>query len=140
MLMTPRTCRMDSGRVSTDPERTGRAVAISVGLAVLELLALGLIWFFWIASYWSSFGDQAYGAPPGPYLQKAMFVAAAALVAAVAAGVRRVPVVALTQLVMVLAMCAALTSAKAAGERIYDSSYRNACLSGLACDAPSPPR
>ncbi|WP_405947823.1 DUF6234 family protein [Streptomyces prunicolor] len=115
-------------------------MAISVGLAVLELLALGLIWFFWIASYWSSFGDQAYGAPPGPYLQKALFVAAAALVAAVVAGVRRVPVVAVTQLVMVLVICAALTSAKTAGERIYDTSYRNACLSGLDCDAPSPPR
>jgi hypothetical protein len=115
-------------------------VAISVGLAVLELLALGLIWFFWISSYWSAFDAQDYGAPPGPYLQKALFVAAAALVAAVVAGVRRVPVVAVTQLVMVLAMCAALTGAKVAGERIYESSYRNACLSGLACDAPSPPR
>lgn len=138
--MTLRACRMDSGRVSTDPERTGRAVADSVGLAVFELLALGLIWLFWISSYWSSFGDQAYGAPPGPYLQKAVFVAAAALIAAVVAGVRRVPVVAVTQLVMVLAICAGLTSAKTAGERIYDSSYRDACLSGLACDTPSPPR
>ncbi|MGQ4434038.1 DUF6234 family protein [Streptomyces sp. SAS_260] len=128
--------------MSTDPERTGRAVAVavSVGLAVLELWALGLIWFFWAASYWSSFGDQAYGAPPGPYLQKALFVAAAALVAAVVAGVRRIPVVAVTQVVAALAICAALTSAKTAGERIYESSYRNACLSGLACDTPSPPR
>ncbi|MEV0905629.1 DUF6234 family protein [Streptomyces hokutonensis] len=115
-------------------------MAVSVGLAVFELLALGLIWLFWISSYWSAFDAQDYGAPPGPYLQKAMFVAAAALVAAVVAGVRRVPVVAVTQLVMVLAICAALTSAKAAGERIYESSYRDACLSGLACDAPPPPR
>ncbi len=138
--MTPRACRMDSGRVSTDPERTGRAVAVSVGLAVVELLALGLIWFFWISSYWSTFDAQDYGAPPGPYLQKAMFVAAAALVAAVVAGVRRVPVVAVTQLVMAIAICAALSGAKVAGERIYESSYRDACLSGLACDAPSPPR
>lgn len=135
--MTPRARRMDSRRVSTDPERTGRAVAVSVGLAVFELLALGLIWLSWISSYWSAFDAQDYGAPPGPYLQKAMFVAAAALIASVAAGVRRVPVVAVTQLVVVLAICAALTGAKAAGERIYESSYRNACLSGLACDAPS---
>ncbi|WP_392965950.1 DUF6234 family protein [Streptomyces sp. LN245] len=138
--MTPRACRMDCGRVSADPERTGRAVAVSVGLAVFELLALGLIWLSWILSYWSAFDAQDYGAPPGPYLQKAMFVAAAALVAAVVAGVRRVPVVAITQLVMTLVICAALTGAKVAGERIYESSYRNACLSGLACDAPPPPR
>ncbi len=114
-------------------------MAVSVGLAVMELLALGLIWFFWISSYWSTFDAQDYGAPPGPYLHKAMFVAAAALIAAVVAGIRRIPVIAVTQLVMVIAICAALTGAKAAGERIYDSSYRDACLSGLACDSPSPP-
>lgn len=115
-------------------------MAVSVGLAVFELLALGLIWLSWMSSYWSAFDAQDYGARPGPYLQKAVFVAAAALIAAVVAGVRRVPVVAVTQLAVVLAICAALTGAKAAGERVYESSYRDACLSGLACDTPSPPR
>lgn len=138
--MTPRTCRGDYGRVSTDPERTGRAVAVSAALAAFELLALALIWLSWILTYWLAIDPQTPGAPPGPYLQKAMFVAAAALIAAVVAGVRRVRVVAITQLVMVLVICAALASAKVAGERIYESSTRGACLSGPACDAPSPVR
>ncbi|MFE4703583.1 DUF6234 family protein [Streptomyces sp. NPDC056738] len=131
--MTPRASRGDYSWVSTDPEGTGRAVAVSVALAVFELLALALIWLSWISSYWSAFGAQDHGAPPGPYLQKAIFVAAAALIAAVVAGVRRIPVVAVTQLVMVLVICGALTSAKTAGERIYESSYRSACLAGSSC-------
>ncbi|MFJ8142912.1 DUF6234 family protein [Streptomyces sp. NPDC096013] len=90
--------------MSADPERTGRAVSLSVGLAVLELSALGVIWFFWISSYWSAFGAQHCGATPDAYLWKAVCVAVAALVSAVVVGVRRVPVVAVTQLVIALAI------------------------------------
>jgi hypothetical protein len=110
-------------------------VAVAVGLVVVELLALALVWLSWAGTYWS-FDPQDYGAPPGPYLHKALFVPAAALVAAVVAGVRRVYPVAFTQLVMFLVLCGILTGAKAAGERIYESSYRNACT----CNSPPPAR
>ncbi|WP_442813747.1 DUF6234 family protein [Streptomyces sp. NBC_01558] len=138
--MTQHARRGHYGVVKKNSQPTGRAVAVSVALVVFELLALGLIWLSWIMSYWSAFDPHDPGAPPGPYLQKAMFVGAAALVATVVAGIRRVPVVAVTQIVMLIVICGALTSAKVAGERIYESSYRDACTAGLACDAPSPAR
>jgi hypothetical protein len=50
--------------------------------------------------------------------------------------------VAVTRFVTALAVCGAPAGAKVAGERIYESSYRNACVSGpgLACDTPPPSR
>ncbi|MFB7664056.1 hypothetical protein ACFC1R_08930 [Kitasatospora sp. NPDC056138] len=63
-------------------------------------------------------------------------MAAAALVAAVVAGIRRVHTVAIGQVVMFIAICAIMPSAKAAGERFYESSYWNACHAGAICDTP----
>lgn len=135
--MTPRACRGDCRWVSADAERTGRGAAVA--LAAAELAALALVWLSWASSYWS-WDPQHYGASPGPYLQKAAFVPAAALLAAVVAGVRRVRAVAITQLVMSVAICGIMIGAKAAGERVYESSYRDACHAGLVCDAPLPAR
>ncbi|MFE0514514.1 DUF6234 family protein [Streptomyces sp. NPDC058964] len=121
--------------MSTDTKRTGRGTAAA--LAVVELAVLALIWLSWASSYWS-WDPQHYGAPPGPYLQKAVFVPAAALVAAAVAGARGVRTVAISQLVLSVAICGILTGVKARGERAYESSYRDACHSGLVCNAPPP--
>ncbi|MEU1406675.1 DUF6234 family protein [Streptomyces sp. NPDC005728] len=113
---------------------------MAAALAAVELAALTLVWLSWAGSYWS-WDPQHYGDPPGPYLQKAALVPVAAVVCAVVAGVRRVRAVAVSQLVMAVAICGVMTGAKAAGERVYESSYRDACHSGLVCDdSPSPAR
>ncbi|MFB7330878.1 DUF6234 family protein [Streptomyces adustus] len=123
--------------MNADPERKGRLVAIAVALAVVEVAALALIWLSWAATYWS-FDPQSYGVPPGPYLREAAFVAVAALVASVVGAVRRSHVITITQIVMVVVVCGVLSSAKVAGERAYETSYRDACRSGLGC-ATTPP-
>jgi hypothetical protein len=41
---------------------------------------------------------------------------------------------------MSVAICGIMIGAKAAGERVYESSYRDACHAGLVCDAPVPAR
>jgi hypothetical protein len=107
-------------------------------LVVVELAALALIWLSWAATYWS-WDPQDYGDRPGPYLRKAAFVPAAALLFAVVAGVRRARTVAVSQLVVSVAVCAIMIGAKGAGEQAYESSYRDACRAGVLCDAPNSP-
>ncbi|MFJ9814054.1 DUF6234 family protein [Streptomyces sp. NPDC101151] len=131
--MTPRDRRGESRGVNAEAERTGKGVAMA--LAAVELAALVLIWLSWVSSYWS-WDPQSYGDPPGPYLQKAAFVPAAALVAAVVAGIRRVRVVAVGQVIMAVVICGILIVAKDAGEHAYETSYRDACHAGVVCDAP----
>ncbi|MER5886152.1 DUF6234 family protein [Streptomyces sp. NPDC001941] len=121
--------------MSTEPERRGRGAAVA--LAAVELLALALIALSWAASYWS-WDPQSYGDPPGPYLRKAVFVVAAAVLAAVVAGVRRARTAAVSQLVLALALCGVLVAVKAPAEHVYESSYRDACFAGLGCGEPAP--
>ncbi|MFF1451339.1 DUF6234 family protein [Streptomyces sp. NPDC058274] len=109
-----------------------------MALAVIELVVLALTGLAWASTYWS-WDPQHYGEPPGPYLEKAAVVPIAALLASVVAGIRRVRSVAVGQAVMVIVVCGFLLGAKAAGERAYEDSYRDACNAGVICDG-DPPR
>ncbi|MFD7455890.1 MULTISPECIES: DUF6234 family protein [unclassified Streptomyces] len=122
--------------MSADTERSGRGAATV--LIVVELAVLAVIWLSWAATYWS-WDPQSYGDRPGPYLRKAAFVPAAALVLAVVAALRRARTVAISQLVLAAAVCGLILGAKGAGERAYESSYRDACRAGVLCDAPRSP-
>jgi hypothetical protein len=121
--------------VSADTERSGRGAATA--LVTAELAVLAVIWLSWAATYWS-WDPQSYGDRPGPYLRKAAYVPAAALVFAAVAAVRRARTVAISQLVLSVAVCAIVLGAKDAGERAYESSYRDACQAGVRCDVPQP--
>jgi hypothetical protein len=135
--MTPAS-RWDEPRwVNTVTGRTGKGVAVA--LAVVELTALVAIWLSWASSYWS-WDPQHYGDPPGSYLEKAALVPAAAAVVAVVAGIRRLRAVAVSQVVLAIAVCGILLGAKAPWEHFYKSSYQNACRAGMICDGTPPAR
>jgi hypothetical protein len=123
--------------MSADAERARWAKRAAVALAVAEVAALAVIWLSWLASYWS-WDPQEHGAPPGAYLRASAYVLDAALVAAVAAAIARLPKIAVSQLLLAVAFLGALSGAKSLGESTYESSYRQACHAGLVCDAPPP--
>ncbi|MER6531355.1 hypothetical protein [Streptomyces sp. NPDC001508] len=80
-----------------------------------------------------------YGAPPGPCLRKAACVPLDAVAAGVIAAGRGARAVAVSQIVTVVVRGAAL-AANDVGERVHESSCRDACRAGPVCDAPSPVR
>ncbi|MFJ9871231.1 DUF6234 family protein [Streptomyces sp. NPDC101165] len=112
-------------------ERTPGGCA-AAALATAELAALAVIFLSWWGDTYFNWDPQHVGPRVGPYVQKMGGVAALAVVAALAAAVRRTWRMAWTQALIVALALGAMAGTHALGTSAHSKQQRQACNAGLA--------